>query len=289
MNLHQCYKENLNPNNTQYSNQHQHPHSYVFVRYERLIEVDSEKKNNLQALRGRQYNHNSDVYRWRAREPRIRRYFKCCVTGRELSYTDLDTYLYKRKEALDNFSKRFWDSYKAKEISLVSFVVDAKAYRNSIAMMDSIKNKFKRKNYRIHSYIWLRDIGKVNSNHYHLLMAIDRVRGKVIRDLFRTKVGVKFQFFRTKNGLIKYLDCKKAFVGKTGRNFGRSIIRKESSLKIVIPSITLKLNSKPFIYSRIIQATNKRIYTLVVPKRTKYFSNIFLTSTRSHNLIKQSG
>jgi hypothetical protein len=286
MNLHQCHQENLNPDNNQYSNQHQHPHSYVYIRYERLIEVDSEKKNNLHSLKGRQYKSKSDFKRWTVREAKIRKYFKNCETGNVFSFTDLDIYKKKRKTILEDFSNHYWYLYMANELSLLSFVVDAREYKDISATMDSVKNKFKRKHYDVYGYVWQCDIGEINSNHYHILIAVASIQYNVVRDMFHSKAGIKFEFIRTKNGLQNYLKDKIFFVRETGRNFGRSI--KFKTPKTIIPSTKSKL-IKPFIYSRIIQATNKRIYTSVVPKRTKYFSNIFLTSTRSHNLIIESG
>lgn len=136
----------------------------------------------------------------------------------EIFYSDYETDDFKsarnRKiKTVEKFCNYYEWLYHTRKVSLLfhTFTRINYAKQDMKRMMDNVKYRYKSLGKEIRGFIWVLEISPTNHVHYHLIVAIDRVKWKTIpqelkfEDLWGQRTGVEFIVKSVKSYLTKYL------------------------------------------------------------------------------------
>lgn len=161
---------------------------------------------------------------------RIEKQFVHIRTGELIINSDLNIRKYKRNKTVDSFGDSYESAYRRKEVSILSFVVNADIYNSASKFIEMLVKKLKRYNIPKLGHIWVRDVGEIKfEKHFHILVSIPRIESDIFNKLFHCGVEKKYkvEFMKTKRGLRNYLKKKELFGIKGQRTYGRSRLFKK--------------------------------------------------------------
>lgn len=136
----------------------------------------------------------------------------------EIVYSDYETDDFKaarnRKiKTVEKFCDYYEPLYHRREVSLLfhTFTRINYAKQDMRSMLDNVKYRYRSLGREIRGYIWVLEVSEYGHVHYHLIVAVDRVRFKRIpkalkfEDLWGQRTGVEFIRKSIKSYLTKYL------------------------------------------------------------------------------------
>jgi len=163
---------------------------------------------------------------------------KCIDTGSgEIIYEDYQTDDFKasrhRKiKTIEKFTGHYEPLYQERKVSILFHTFTRLNYskKDMRTMVDCAKKRYNRLGYEILGYLWALEISERNHIHYHLVIAINRVRWKKIpetlkfQDLWGQRTGVEFIKKSIKSYLSKYLYKSDArLIGKRSYSISRNL------------------------------------------------------------------
>jgi hypothetical protein len=112
------------------------------------------------------------------------------IYGQSVYRTDDLTAGNNRKiKAVNKFCNHFSEAYKMRKVSLLfyTFTVANQAKITIRECMDAFHKRLKRRNIKLHGYVWILEVSDNLHVHYHALIAIDRIncRGKKLPEYLK--------------------------------------------------------------------------------------------------------
>lgn len=159
---------------------------------------------------------------------------------------DLTSGNYRKIKAVNKFCDVFESQYKKREISIMFYTLTvANESGTTISkLMNAFKMRLKRENLKILGYVWVLEVSEKLHIHYHMLVAIDRIKIKSqkmpdflkLNDLWKCRTKVEFAKKHVRGYLAKYfVKCSSRVLHK--RSYGLTIIKNESAKKHSIESL----------------------------------------------------
>jgi len=140
-------------------------------------------------------------------------------TGEIIGHNSLETNNHKasnsRKiKALDKFCKEYQPQYEARKVSMLfyTFTQADKAKVDIKSCLTAIRERFRRRNKKIHGYIWTLEVSDKNHIHYHMALVTDRMSMKGQKmptwlkadSIWGRRTGVEFVRKNIRHYMAKY-------------------------------------------------------------------------------------
>ena len=120
----------------------------------------------------------------------------------------------RKIKALDKFCKEYQPQYEARKVSMLfyTFTQADKAKVDMKTCLTAIRERFRRRNKKIHGYIWTLEVSDKNHIHYHMALVTDRMSMKGQKmptwlkadSIWGRRTGVEFVRKNIRHYMAKY-------------------------------------------------------------------------------------